>query len=116
MSLTQDDEKTYWGKITEVGQGATDDIGDKTSKKVEIDGAIMLGTGLEPCSIGRFRMVEMKDGIIDQDYKPNNDGGYISMSPDDVAMNVKRFDLLFDDTDDSSSSQGSFDFPSGAFE
>lgn len=107
-SLTQDDEKAYWGKITEIG---TD---NDNKKKVEIDGAIMIGTGLEPCSIGRFRMVEMNEELRSEESR-TDESGYVSMSPDDIAMNAKRFEMMFIDTDEGGD-QNSFDFPSGAFE
>ena len=117
MSLTQDDERTYWGKITEVetGQELDNNNNNPSTKRVEVEGAIMLGTGLEPCSIGRFRMIEMEEDIIDSDeddFDPEE--GYVSMDPEDIDENAKRFDLLFRDDDDLGNDL--FDSPYGSFE
>ena len=117
MSLTQDDERTYWGKITEVGTVQDPDNNNNSSPiKVEIEGAIMLGTGLEPCSIGRFRMIEMEEDIIDSNEEDDidQDEGDLIMNPEDIDMNAKRFDSLFREND--SEDDGLFDSPYGAFE
>lgn len=96
--MTQDDERTYWGKITELENE------DRTRKKIEVEGAIMLGTGLEPCSIGRFRMIEMEEEIYDVDEEGD----------DDLDENSQRFDSFFGD--DVLGFGSTFDFPSGSFE
>lgn len=108
LSLTQDDERTYWGKIIEL------ESVDRTRKKIEVEGAIMLGTGLEPCSIGRFRMIEMEEEIDYDEDESDEDEGYILMSTDDLDESSKRFDSLFDDDDFGAGK--TFDFPSGSFE
>ena len=52
-SLTQYDEKAYWGTITgklvsiPKVNGADADSTDHIYKKIEIDGAVMVGWGLE---------------------------------------------------------------------
>jgi len=63
--LTQNDEKGYWGVITDVEDGVKGS-GDGASsipgnKKIEIHGAVMVGWGLEPCSVGRFKMIEIEE-------------------------------------------------------
>eukprot|EP00578_Thalassiosira_sp_NH16_P013150 CAMPEP_0181123688 /NCGR_PEP_ID=MMETSP1071-20121207/26047_1 /TAXON_ID=35127 /ORGANISM="Thalassiosira sp., Strain NH16" /LENGTH=394 /DNA_ID=CAMNT_0023208875 /DNA_START=44 /DNA_END=1226 /DNA_ORIENTATION=- len=64
-SLTQNDEKGYWGTITALEDGSKESIeGDPAqwaNKKIEIKGAVMVGWGLEPCSVGRFKMIEIVD-------------------------------------------------------
>lgn len=71
MGLTQNDEKGYWGKITEVESPNQDNIEcDPThwgGKKIEINGAIMVGWGLEPCSVGRFKMIEIEEDVLADD-------------------------------------------------
>jgi len=116
MSLTQDDERTYWGKITEVNQSNDKDNNHAKNecKKVEIDGAIMLGTGLEPCSIGRFRMTEMEENIGSK-YIDFEDNESFQMTLDDLNKNAKRFDSLFYITETNERSNP-FDFPEGSFE
>ena len=70
-SLTKDDQKAYWGTITGkrvaipkvngTDAGSTDYI----YKKIEIDGAVMVGWGLEQCSMNRFKMMEIEEEIAD---------------------------------------------------
>jgi len=71
IGLTQNDEKGYWGKITEVESPNHDNIErDHThlgGKKIEINGAIMVGWGLEPCSVGRFKMIEIEEDVLADD-------------------------------------------------
>lgn len=103
MSLTQDDEKAYWGKITQVDTirkeitGA--DCPHQAHKKIEIDGAVMVGWGLEPCSVGRFKMIEIKEEITmeEESDETEQDEDYFEMSENDVKKNANSFELLLDD-------------------
>eukprot|EP00573_Skeletonema_grethae_P009886 CAMPEP_0201701128 /NCGR_PEP_ID=MMETSP0578-20130828/31357_1 /ASSEMBLY_ACC=CAM_ASM_000663 /TAXON_ID=267565 /ORGANISM="Skeletonema grethea, Strain CCMP 1804" /LENGTH=538 /DNA_ID=CAMNT_0048188357 /DNA_START=130 /DNA_END=1746 /DNA_ORIENTATION=+ len=122
-SLTQDDEKSYWGKIKEVPKSADDsdkqggaDTGD--SKKVSIKGAVMVGWGLEPCSVGRFKMTEIEDILEDEEDDEEEEEEYEALSDEDVIESALNFDSLLgmdvsknDDEDD----YESFEMP-GAFE
>ncbi len=75
MGLTQNDEKGYWGKITEVespNRNIECDPTDWGGKKIEINGAIMVGWGLEPCSVGRFKMIEMEEDVLTEDGEDEN--------------------------------------------
>lgn len=103
MSLTQDDEKAYWGKITQVNTAnkeSTDvDSAHQVHKKVEIDGAVMVGWGLEPCSVGRFKMIEIEEEISveEEPDETEEEEDYIEMNENDVKMNANSFELLLDD-------------------
>mmetsp|Transcript_13096 Transcript_13096/g.22451 ORF Transcript_13096/g.22451 Transcript_13096/m.22451 type:complete len:576 (+) Transcript_13096:257-1984(+) len=117
-SLTQNDEKGYWGKITQVEDAGKDSIeGDPAewgSKKIEIKGAVMVGWGLEPCSVGRFKMIEMEDDMLeddedDADDEDEDEEEYEEMSADDMMENANSLDSILGSDDDS------FDVP-GAFE
>ena len=80
-SLTQNDEKGYWGVISEVedgGKGSRDGVSSiPANKKIEIHGAVMVGWGLEPCSVGRFKMIEIDELLEDDD-----DDGEAVLPPD----------------------------------
>ncbi len=123
-SLTQDDEKSYWGKIKEVPR-STDDA-DKQggadtedSKKVSIKGAVMVGWGLEPCSVGRFKMTEIEDILEDEDDdEEEEEEEYEALSDEDVIESALNFDSLLDmdvSKDDDEDDYESFEMP-GAFE
>jgi hypothetical protein len=117
MNLTQDDERTYWGIITEVKQTNAkidNDPDNQRRKEVKIDGAIMLGTGLEPCSIGRFKMIETAEEMNTEVNEPVEDGGYVKLSPENLERNVNRFDILYRD-DEPGERLNSYDSP-GSFE
>ncbi|GMI33910.1 hypothetical protein TeGR_g14010 [Tetraparma gracilis] len=78
--LTQDDDKSYWGPISEIvvgrdgevveaAEGEQEEWGlldgeqrllDGEQRLLEVSGAIMLGVGLEPTSVGRFQMREQR--------------------------------------------------------
>lgn len=128
MSLTQDDEKGYWGQIREVEDDNEDSIeidpADWGGKKIEVNGAVMVGWGLEPCSVGRFKMMEIvdeEDSEEDEEDNEEEEGEvYVEMSEDIVAENANNFDMLMEessevnyDTDhgssDSFGSTGSFE-------
>ena len=123
-SLTQDDEKSYWGKIKEVpksvddaDQGGDADTGD--SKKVSIKGAVMVGWGLEPCSVGRFKMTEIEDILEDEDDdEEEEEEEYEALSDEAVMESALNFDSLLDidePKDDDDNDYESFEVP-GAFE
>ena len=103
MSLTQDDEKAYWGKITQVNTANTESTGvdpaHQVHKKIEIDGAVMVGWGLEPCSVGRFKMIEIEEEISveEEPDETEEEEDYVEMSENDVKMNANSFELLLDD-------------------
>ncbi len=120
-SLTQDDEKSYWGKIKEVPKSA-DKQGDADSgdsKKVSIKGAVMVGWGLEPCSVGRFKMTEIEDILEDEDDdEEEEEEEYEALSDEDVIESALNFDSLLDmdvSKDDDEDEYESFEMP-GAFE
>jgi len=118
-SLTQNDEKGYWGTITEAVDCGNDSIEDNPSQwrneKMEINGAVMIGWGLEPCSVGRFKMIEIEDTLEDEEEEEEEDE-YEEMSTDDVMENANSLDSLLGTADsDIEDSSGSFDLP-GTFE
>ena len=122
-SLTQDDEKSYWGKIKEVPKSGDDtdkegdaDKGDR--KKVSIKGAVMVGWGLEPCSVGRFKMTEIEDILEDEDDDEEEEEEYEALSDEAVIESALNFDSLLDidaSKDDDDDDFESFEVP-GAFE
>lgn len=116
-SLTQDDEKSYWGKIKEVPR-SSDDAETGDSKKVSIKGAVMVGWGLEPCSVGRFKMTEIEDILEDEDDDEEEEEEYEALSDEDVIESALNFDSLLDmdvSKDDDEDEYESFEMP-GAFE
>ncbi|KAL3779846.1 hypothetical protein HJC23_005772 [Cyclotella cryptica] len=120
MSLTQDDEKAYWGKITQVDTASIENTGDDCArnvlKKIEIDGAVMVGWGLEPCSVGRFKMIEIEEEISveEEPDETEEDEDYVEMSENDVKTNANSFELLLDDAN-ADDNLDLFDVP-GAFD
>ena len=116
-SLTQNDEKAYWGKITEIGDSDKDSIeGGPTewsNKKLEIDGAVMVGWGLEPTTLGRFKMIEI-DEILEEDEEEEEEE-YEEMSADDVLKNADSLDSMLGTGEDHGDSADPFDL-SGACE
>ena len=97
-SLTQDDEKSYWGKIKEVPQPDGDGAGE--NKKVSIKGAVMLGWGLEPVSVGRFKMTEIEDVLEDEDEEDEEDEEeYEALSDEVVAESALNFDSLLESSE-----------------
>ena len=60
----------YWGKIYEVdGSNEEDSIDSDPMEwkgtRIEINGSVMQGVGLEPCSIARFTMIEKTEEDYD---------------------------------------------------
>jgi hypothetical protein len=99
-SLTQNDEKGYWGIITEVVNGGKDSIerdpSDCDDKKIEVKGSVMVGWGLEPCSVGRFKMIEIEDILEDEDVEDEeeDEDEYEEMSAEDVTINADSLDSM----------------------
>jgi len=121
--LTQNDEKSYWGLIEEVaisggaeGNIAEDET-DAQNKKIQIEGAVMLGWGLEPCSIGRYKMIEMEDDMLEEEEdEEEEDDEYEEMSADDVIESANSLDsILGTEEEDVDGGSDPFDSP-GAFE
>lgn len=115
--MTQDDEKSYWGKIKEVPKSGDDtDTGDV--KKVSIQGAVMVGWGLEPCSVGRFKMTEIEDILEDEDDDEEEEEEYEALSDEAIIESALNFDSLLDiddSKDDDDNDNESFEV-SGAFQ
>ena len=113
-SVTHDDEKGYWGKITEVEDGRKDSIEVGGSKKIEIKGAVILGLGLEPEPVGRFKMIEIEDELVEEEEYEEDE--YDEMSEDVVIQNANNLDSILGTTEyDNQDSSDSFGLP-GAFE
>ena len=113
-SVTQDDEKGYWGKITEVEDGRKDSIEVGGSKKIEIKGAVILGVGLEPEPVGRFKMIEIEDELVDEE--EDEEDKYNEMSEDVVIQNANNLDSILGTTEsDNQDSSDLFGRP-GTFE
>mmetsp|Transcript_27030 Transcript_27030/g.31939 ORF Transcript_27030/g.31939 Transcript_27030/m.31939 type:complete len:456 (-) Transcript_27030:51-1418(-) len=79
-TLSQKDEVTYWGQIYKVDVGELEDEGsvdDEPSQKkgirVEINGSVMSGCGLEPCSSARFTMIEKTEDDVEYDDDNSDD-------------------------------------------
>ncbi len=79
-TLSQKDDVAYWGKIYEVDVSEREDNIDDNpldwkGTKIEINGSVMLGVGLEPCSIARFTMIEKTedDSYDDEDDDEDDD-------------------------------------------
>jgi len=88
-SLTQKDEVAYWGKIYEVDasnqeDSVDDDPTEWKGTRIEINGSVMQGVGLEPCSIARFTMIEKteEDYDLDDDEDEDNDDNFPDASHD----------------------------------
>ena len=112
--MTHDDEKGYWGKITEVEDGRKDSIEVGGSKTIEIKGAVILGVGLEPEPVGRFKMIEIEDELVEEEEDEEDD--YDEMSEDVVIQNANNLDSILGTTEyDNQDSSDSFGLP-GAFE
>lgn len=115
--LTHNDEKVYWGKIYEVDHKKKEDDteGDEEKdseggKKVEINGAVMMGWGLEPCSVARFTMIEKtEDSFIDDDEEDDDDG---DDDDDDDEAGYHDIELKFFDENEGEDDSTSSDFDS----
>jgi len=80
-TLSSKDDVAYWGKIYEVDDSAAkedkidDDPLEWKEKRIEINGSVMIGVGLEPCSDARFTMIEKteNDDFDDDDDEDDDD-------------------------------------------
>ena len=86
-SLTQEDAKTYWGKISFIGDDDSDESGEVASSKIvrestkadrsdsssrlQVTGSVILGSGLEPQPVARFIMREKEEE--DYEYEEDDD-------------------------------------------
>mmetsp|Transcript_7181 Transcript_7181/g.10836 ORF Transcript_7181/g.10836 Transcript_7181/m.10836 type:complete len:484 (-) Transcript_7181:41-1492(-) len=90
--LSSQDDVSYWGDIFEVDAAEEedcimDDPFNWKGTKIEVNGAVMLGVGLEPCSIARFTMIEKTevDSNDDEDDDDDDDDDEVlDILPDDV--------------------------------
>ena len=76
--LSHLDDVSYWGEIYELdGAVEEDNIEDDPAEwkgtRIEINGAVMIGVGLEPCSIARFTMIEKTEDDFDYDDDDDDD-------------------------------------------
>ncbi|KAL7542116.1 hypothetical protein ACHAXR_011549 [Thalassiosira sp. AJA248-18] len=121
-SLTQNDEKSYWGEIVEIEDGGKENTeGESTEcsdKKLEIKGAVLVGWGLEPTTVGRFKMIEIEDVLEEEEDAEEEDDEYEEMSEDDVIENANSLDSIMGTGDiDQEDGSDPFDFDTpGAFE
>jgi hypothetical protein len=116
-TLTKEDEKTYWGKISyddevegidgdrkmpssAIGTNtSTDEKGGNSGRRLYVKGSVIFGSGLEPLPVGRFIMSETTDSADDDDDDDDNEeessGIDIGMddgpSPDDFVDWSKAF-------------------------
>jgi hypothetical protein len=79
QSLTQDDAKMYFGTIGYVGDddepkdntaantGAGESTATMLTKRLQVKGSVILGSGLEPLPVARFIMTEKEEEIDDEE-------------------------------------------------
>lgn len=89
LHLNHQDDVSYWGKIYEVDAAEEencidDDPIEWKGTRIEVNGAVMLGIGLEPCSVARFTMIEKTE--------LDDDEGYDDEDLDDLPLNVGSFE------------------------
>ena len=94
-SLSNKDDVAYWGKIYEVETEAEDDDVDEKKTKIEINGSVMYGVDIEPCSVARFTMIEKseddfyeddEDEIDDDDDDDDEDNDDFFQNFDDIGI------------------------------
>ena len=84
-TLTKEDEKTYWGKISYCDEVedtnrwkkvpnndietsiSSDESGVSTGRRLCVKGSVIFGSGLEPIPVGGFIMSETTDSPDDDD-------------------------------------------------
>jgi len=118
--LTQNDEKCYWGDITwpedaswEGNDGAP---AWRDDRKIEIEGSVTIGCGLEPCPVGRFRMIEIGDEVSGEDDEADEEEEDEEMSANAATENAIHLDsMLVGDDSDVEDGLDSFDV-AGAFQ
>ena len=101
-TLTKEDEKTYWGKISygdghEMGSKGESssqasenlelDVKDEESKnnnrRLYVQGSVIFGYGLEPQPVGRFVMTETTETDLDDEEEDEDEDEPPSDSPED---------------------------------
>ena len=77
-TLSHQDDVAYWGKIYNVDSDSEegsddkdDDLNTPKSSKIEINGSVVFGVDLEPCSVARFTMIEKTD--VEDDVEDDED-------------------------------------------
>ena len=111
--MTQNDEKAYWGKIKEIDGDDENNLESK-NKKVEIKGSVIMGWGLEPVSVGRYKMIEIEDLVEEEEEDDDEEEDeYEEMSAEDLLENASNLNAIIDLETDSSDLE---DGTSGAFE
>jgi len=91
LHLNHQDDVSYWGKIYEVDASEEENCIDDEpiewkGTRIEVNGAVMLGIGLEPCSVARFTMIEKTEQDDDDDDADDED--YL----DDLPLDVGSFE------------------------
>lgn len=84
-TLSHQDDVAYWGKIYNVDSDSEEGAEDKDepkSSKIEINGSVMFGVGLEPCSVARFTMIEKTDEEEDVEDEDEDDDDLPELSED----------------------------------
>jgi hypothetical protein len=77
--LSNQDEVSYWGTIYEVDAAVEEDsIEDNPLEwkgtRIEVNGAVMVGIGLEPTSVAKFTMIEKtEEDVFDEDQDSDDD-------------------------------------------
>lgn len=77
--LSNQDEVSYWGTIYEVDAAVREDsIEDNPLEwkgtRIEVNGAVMVGIGLEPTSVAKFTMIEKtEEDAFDEDHDSDDD-------------------------------------------
>lgn len=114
VGLTPDDEKAYWGTISEVGKGSNDEENsgkdhspkseEEEAKHVEMNGAVLDGLGLEPTTVAWFTMIEKTEGLMDDDDEDDDDDGDSDNDPlyfmDEKGSETDSADADDDEDDD----------------
>jgi hypothetical protein len=84
-SLTEEDEKTYWGGIsyedeeeTEIENESPDASryetrDDQEDRRLIVKGSVIFGYGLEPQPVGRFVMTQSSEEELDYDEEEDDD-------------------------------------------
>jgi hypothetical protein len=89
LHLNHQDDVSYWGKIYEVDGAAEenfihDEPIDWKGTRIEVNGAVMVGIGLEPCSVARFTMIEKTEQDNDEEYDDDD--------LDDLPLDIGSFE------------------------
>ena len=90
LHLNNQDDVSYWGKIYEVDAAVEENCIEEDpmewkGTRIEINGAVMLGIGLEPCSVARFTMIEKTE-------QDDDDGDDDDSDQDDLPIDIGSFE------------------------